>query len=83
MTTSLSRLLDELKPAASGEGEPRVHWLVTGMLVSGAVWAVLIAVFVAAFGNWLAAGCLLAVAAILVLLLLLAFRRAGRIDRET
>lgn len=83
MATSLSRLLDELRPAADGEGEPRVHWLVTGLLVSGAMWAVLIAVFFAAFGNWLVAACLLAVAVVLVLLLLLAFHRVRRLDRET
>lgn len=83
MATRLPRTLDDQDPVASDEGEPRPHWLATGLLVGGAMWVVLIAVVVAAFGNWLLAGCLLGVAAILVLGLLLTFRRARRSDRQT
>jgi Flp pilus assembly protein TadB len=83
VATSLSRKLGELNAIAGGEGEPRVHWLVTGFLVSGAMWAVLIAVIVAVFGQWVIAGCLLGLAVLLVVLLLLAFRRTKRIDRES
>jgi hypothetical protein len=60
----------------ANDGPPRVHWLVTGSLVSGAMWAVLIAVFAAAFGNWDVAGYLVGAAAALIGLLLLAFHRS-------
>jgi membrane protein implicated in regulation of membrane protease activity len=59
-----------------------MHWLVTGCLLSGAMWAVLIAIVTAAFGNWTAAGYLVAVAVVLLGLLWLGNRnrrpRTGR-----
>lgn len=54
---------------------PRLHWLVTGSVISGAMWAVLIAIFMAAFGNWKIFGFLLALAAALLGLLSLGLLR--------
>jgi hypothetical protein len=57
------------------EQRPRVHWLVTGSLISGAMWAVLVAIVMAAFGNWKIVGFLLGLAVALIGLLSLGLRR--------
>jgi hypothetical protein len=77
---TLPRARSDEPPIPAGDaGEPeqrlRQHWLVTGSLISGAMWAVLIAIFMAAFGNWKIAGFLLALAVALVGLLALGVRR--------
>jgi len=61
--------------AGEPEERPRPHWFVTGSLISGAMWAVLIAVFMAAFGNWQIVGFLLGLAVALVGLLWLGWHR--------
>lgn len=64
-------------PQDAGEPEerPRLHWLVTGSLISGAMWAVLIAIFMAAFGNWKIFGFLIGLAVALLGLLSLGLLR--------
>ena len=61
--------------AGEPEERPHPHWLVTGTLLSGAIWAVLIAIIMAAFGNWKTVGFLLGLALALIMLLWLAVRR--------
>ena len=76
-TASGARTRAELVDDEADEVSARhPHWLLTGALVSGAMWAVLIAVIAAALGNWAIAGYLTGAAAILFGLLVLAFRRA-------
>ena len=88
MVTNPARKLSELSPLpiASSDQRPipdedgredrhRLHWLVTGGLISGAMWAVLIAVFMAAFGDWKIAGFLLGLALALLGLLSLGLYR--------
>ena len=82
MATRLTRMLEDRGANASGVGEPRIHWLVTGLLLSSAMWAVLIAVIFLAFGNWAVAAGLTGLALLLLLVLLLALRRARRTDGE-
>lgn len=52
-----------------------IHWLVPAALVSGAMWAIVIAGILAITGNWSRAGYSLAVAAASLALLWLAVRR--------
>ena len=82
MRSTPSHVLVDRTGDAGHDGEPRLHWLVTGSLVSAAMWAFIIAVILAAFGKWVAAGWLLGLALVLVALLLMALRRARRIARE-
>lgn len=65
-----------VEPVDEEVGARHPHWLLTGALVSGAMWAVLIAVIAAALGNWAIAGYLVGAAAVLLVLVVLAFRRA-------
>jgi hypothetical protein len=89
VVTNLARRMAELSPlprassdqrpipddAGEPEDRPRLHWLITGSLISGAMWAVLIAIFMAAFGNWKIVGFLLGLAAALLGLLSLGLYR--------
>jgi hypothetical protein len=59
------------------EDRSPLHWLVTGSLISGAMWAVLIAIIMAAFGNWETASFLFGLAVALIGLLWLAVRRSA------
>jgi hypothetical protein len=71
---------EELAPAQEVHpDEPtRPHWLATGLLLSGALWAVLIA-GITALAGWRHAGYLLALAAVLVGMWgLLSLRRPDR-----
>lgn len=92
MVTNLARKMADLAPlprarsasqppspaedAGEPEERPHPHWLVTGSLLSGAMWAVLIAIIMAAFGNWKIVGFLLGLAVALLGLLWLAVRRS-------
>jgi hypothetical protein len=78
--STLPRASSDEPPIPAGDAnEPeqrlRRHWLVTGSLISAAMWAVLIAIVMAAFGNWKIAGFLLALAVALIGLLTLGMRR--------
>jgi hypothetical protein len=79
---SLPRARSDQPPISDEEGSeperrPRLHWLVTGSLISGAMWAVLIAIIMAAFGNWKIVAFLLGLAVVLIGVLSLGLRRTS------
>jgi hypothetical protein len=53
------------------------HWLITGGLISGAMWALLIAIVLAAFGNWTPAAYLVLAAVLILGVLWWLVRRAA------
>jgi len=69
--------------AAGAERGFGVHWLLTGLLVGGASWAVIGAIVAAVFGAWTLAGLLVLGAAALAATLVLLARGSARIRRAS